>query len=622
VTEPDAGLLSTNQVAEALGVSPARVRQLHGEGLLPPPIDLGARVGAWHWTDIAVIKAQRDGATTSPLASLLTTADQPLTRIREQMIQVEAMSGPRPVHLRVWQCDTAEGERTVALLGSLDHGVDVVGQLDACVETTAALLRRPAEAITWFVYRPYVEYHMHRQQVEHLIVGPSPTDVEGRGRGPWVRLARAARQPRGAVERPMRWRRASTLGEVERLIGGRIEAYPGPAYRPEIVEDWQRRRRTIEVTLDTIYFEEFLRAITNLQWVTTETRDPQRLDDIRLAMWLMADEVRNRLDLERRNFDDGTAQHTAPNAPAAYWPGTWAARLVLPRPDQAEQDLLDQYPTEFRIPKAPAEHGELRGLLARLRSWAEDVDPYSGRHDPALFTALSTATNLLGFYLGVYDEQFRENDHPDTAPALYMVGGQHDRAYLRSVTWLDRPPKRERAYHRLRAELGLEESPRLRYGHDARGALVIHDPADVPDSPWSERYATEWPLRPPAEGIPAGSEIVADAGRGDRPAYILEPGGRITPLPKVPDRVHSQWSFGYSGGGPGALAYAITSAIRRADKLGTEPFTEPTWARWVDNRVCFGQDERPLNSYDTGQRTEPTEFRLSVDAIRLRYARS
>lgn len=609
MTEPDAGLLSTNQVGEMLGVSPSRVRQLLGEGILPPPVDLGARVGAWQMADIAAIKAQRDGQVTSPLASLLTAADQPLTRIRDEMIEVEALTGLRPVHLRAWRGDATEGERTVVLLGSLHHSVDVGGNLDACVQAAAALLHTPTEAIAWFVYRPYLEYDTHYQQVQHLIIGAGePDDDETGGRRRWFRVL----QRRGP--RPMRWRRPSTLGEVERLVGAPIEAYPGPAYRPEIIEEWQRRRRAIEALTDTLDYAELTQAITHLQWTTATVDDPDRRDDLRQAMWLLADEVRNRLTYERRGFHDGTEPRRRLDGTPSYWPDTWAARLVLPSPDQAEQATLDAYPTEFVIPKDPAEHGELRALLARLLAWTEEVDPYSGRHDPPLFTALSTATGLLSFYLGVYDPEFRKNNHPDTVPLRLLVGGKHDRAYLQSVTWLEQPPKQERAYRRLHAELGLSAGPDLRYGHDARGALVIHDPGKR-DSPGSESYATEWPLRPPPEGIPAGAEIVADAGTGDRPAYILEPAGRITPLPRVPERVQSQWSFGYSGGGPGSLAYAIATVMRRVDKLGDE-LEERPWARWVDNQVCFGQDERPRNPLE---HREMTELRLPVDAIRDRY---
>ncbi|MFC9250629.1 hypothetical protein [Amycolatopsis thailandensis] len=600
-------------------MTPSRVRQLHLAGVLPEPIDMGARVGAWHWADIAAIKAQRDGEKTSALASLLTPADQALTRIRDQAITIEAMSGPQPIHLRVWRGDTADGERTVVLLGTLDQGVDVYSHLDECLQAVTELLHQPITTCTWFLYRPKLEYrHAHQQHVEHLIVGPDEHgEIELDSRRRWFQPFRAPERHRWS--KPMRWRRPSTLGEVENLVGTAVEAYPSPAYRVDIIEEWQRRRRTIEVRLDTIHYEEFLRAMVNLRWVTTEVRDVGKLDDLRLATWLMADEVRNRLDMERRGFDDGTQPREQRDTPASYWPGTWAARLVLPQPDQEEQALLDQYPTAFTIPKDPAEHGPLRSLLVRLRAWAEDVDPYSGRHDPALFSALSTASNLLAFYLRIYDEAFAENDHPATVPTLRVVGGANDRAYLQSVNWLDRPPRNERSYRRLHTELGLEETDRLRYGLDARGKLVIHDPADVKGTHWSERYAVEWPLRPLEEGIPAGSFIVADAGIGDRPAYILEPSGRISPLPKVPHQVEAQWSFGYSGGGPGYLAYAITTAIRRADKLGAEPFEEQTWSRWIDNQVCFGQDERPHNAWEHHQ--DPTELRLAVDEIRARYAR-
>ncbi|SFQ27551.1 hypothetical protein [Amycolatopsis rubida] len=233
------------------------------------------------------------------------------------------------------------------------------------------------------------------------------------------------------------------------------------------------------------------------------------------------------------------------------------------------------------------------------------------RPDPALHAALTEPASLLAFYLGAYDRDFAENDHPDTIPEQFLVCGDHDRAYLSSIAWQDEPPEDTRAYRRLSAQVWTEdrEDP-LRYGYDSRGALVVHHPGDRKD-PWSEWYIT---LRPPADGIPAGAAIVADAGRGDRPAYIQGPGERITPLPRVPSKVQSQWSFGYSGGGPGALAAAIASAFVRADNLDPRP--PRAWTEWIDNQVCFGLDERP------SRHREMTELRLPVDTIRERYARA
>jgi hypothetical protein len=65
---------------------------------------------------------------------------------------------------------------------------------------------------------------------------------------------------------------------------------------------------------------------------------------------------------------------------------------------------------------------------------------------------------------------------------------------------------------------------------------------------------------------------VANAARGDRPAYLAYPDGRIKPLPAPPNEITRQWNFGYSGGGggPGALTNAITSTFARADGIDRE----------------------------------------------------
>jgi hypothetical protein len=289
------------------------------------------------------------------------------------------------------------------------------------------------------------------------------------------------------------------------------------------------------------------------------------------------------------------------------WPTTWAARLAPPAPTEQDQVLLNAYPTPFVISPNPAEHGPLRATLDQLRDWSAEVDTYADQPDEQLHAAVATAEEVLTFYLHRLDpDGFARIDHPHTVPRLYDVAvhGRWDRAYLESVRWEDPgdTPSRRRVakdlHFLVRAEDGAIES--ISYGHDAGGRLVAHYPGHKRQHK-SELMVIEWPLRPPFEPIPAGTRIVADGAPGDRPVYLVEPDGRISPLPGNPHAFSDQWNFGYSGGGPGALASAIERLFAEVDRI--EPDQMP--GRWIEDQVDHA-DRKELN--------------IDVDQLRRRYA--
>jgi hypothetical protein len=82
------------------------------------------------------------------------------------------------------------------------------------------------------------------------------------------------------------------------------------------------------------------------------------------------------------------------------------------------------------------------------------------------------------------------------------------------------------------------------------------------------------------------------------PLYLVYPGGQIHPLPAPPQ--DGQWNFGYSGGGPGALADAIERLFAQADHIGSDAFPH----HWVEDQVETSPD---------------AELRISVDELRRRY---
>jgi len=110
----------------------------------------------------------------------------------------------------------------------------------------------------------------------------------------------------------------------------------------------------------------------------------------------------------------------------------------------------------------------------------------------------------------------------------------------------------------------------------------------------------DWPHSPPRDGIPNGAHIVSGGDEaGDRPAYLELPNRTIDLLPRPPGSL-DQWNFGYSGGGPGALATAICRTFELADCIDHDRLP----IAWVEHQVSHC--DRQL-------------LRIPVTEIRSRY---
>lgn len=600
MTQPERrDFLNTEEVATELGVSPMRVRQLLTEGELPQPTKLGARAYMWHRADIAAVKSRRAGEPSSQASGVLASPPQRLRRVADAVLDVPVHFGETsPLHVRIWAGAALEGQRTVVLLGQLRYGAAVQVHLEQIVKEVAPLLPADPREAVWFSYLPGDD--QQAQEVDNLIWHLTSEDEPASGGRMWHLFRRAGRRLTRRDEAP-RFLRPASLPEVERIVGSPIEAYPGPAYTPTTIETWRRTGRTVPVPHDEIDHDSLISAARTLAAAQAAARDSQRTSAAGNAVHLLVDDVRERHTwIDRQPWDDGTKPPFG-REPGPEWPTTWAARLIKPRITAEDRQLLDAHPERFDIPREPTEHGALHELLDQLRRWSCEVDAYSDQHDEELHAAIERAARLLAFYLGVYDKAFQENDHPDNTARFYEVVGQWDRAYLAQLADADltEHPRSHRVLaERLRRQ--ITDPALLRWGTDPAGRLVAHYLGD-PDQPWSELYAVEWPLRPPAEPIPAGTHIVADGERGDRPAYLAYPGGRVEPLPAEPSNVLGGWNFGYSGGGPGALESAIISAFVRAD--GVERDAMPR--AWINDQVEYA--------------TNGDTLKVAVDELRRRY---
>lgn len=608
-----ANLLNAERAGALLGVTPMRVRQMVTEGVLPRSMELGNRLGVWHYADVTAVKAARIGLPASRPLGLLDAPERPLAVHHDAVLNVPCRGDAVwPVHVRVWTGPTPQGRRVVVLLGQMPDGPSTLGRLSEIMPVVveqvtglSVLDLGPELHTVWLTYRPGDDIAPH--SVDHLIWTGARTNTAEVGRFERVRLLsrRWAGRTEPNLETPP-LRRPASLAEVERLVGRPVAGYPAQAYTADTIQQWQAAgsRDTIEVTHDPIAFRQLLDAAHRL---AAQPGMNARAELAERAVWLLADEARQRLAfLLRGHWDDGTAPTFPTSEPTTPWPSTWAARLVPPTPTEEDQALLDAHPTPFVISSDPAEHSELRVLLGQLRDWSTALDPYTEHPEEPLCAAVATAERVLADYLHKLDpDGFARTDYPDATPRLYEVvsSGRWDRAYLNSVHWEDpgdTPVRRrldEQLHGLVRGE-GRGTEP-IRYGRDAGGRLVAHYRGEE-HRPRSELMAIEWPLRPPVEPVPAGTRIVADGESGDRPAYLVEPDGRINPLPANPRALHAPWNFGYSGGGPGALASAIARMFAETDGIDSDQMPR----RWIDDQVDHA-DQQELN--------------IDVDQLRRRY---
>src|SRR5690606_9624511 len=238
------------------------------------------------------------------------------------------------------------------------------------MQTISALLPVEPRAAVWFAYTPGDE--SSPQDVGNLIWRPEEeTDDPAT---PLSRLLR--RKAKRAIQRDQwpRLRRPSSLPEVERVVGGSVEAYPAPAYTPDTIEAWRRTGATVPVPRYQRDHESLMSAARTLAPTTASC--PCRHDQATAEepVHRLVDEVR-RLHHAIAGLprDDGT-QPPFGREPGPDWPTTWAARLVPPVIADDDQRLLDAYPDPLSIPEDLDEIVGLHELLSGLSHCTRATD--------------------------------------------------------------------------------------------------------------------------------------------------------------------------------------------------------------------------------------------------------
>lgn len=580
-------------VAEMLDVSPARVRQMVEEGKLPAPIRAGDRATVWPRDLIEQVVRYRAGEVTAPI-SLLSPAPAPLERVVDVVFEYDA--GPysyfpsgsvTPVHVRVWRGLEEDEERVVVVLGQ-PEGVSVAPmtlldsfELADAIDTR--LLDGAGEIATWLIYTPGEGYTPHVFTNILFTLKPSKArtgqrieaaDERRRGwlpKAPWSNWvgAEAAQQTRRRFDHSRIT--PATLSSVEAAIGQHIECYPAAAYTTKNIELYARTGGAQIEVEDDAQFEihPLIRAIG-----TIEARAGD--DNIQLgarACEILASVTRQRLDYRETAVELGWNDATQPrhlrSSETGAWPQLFAARLALPALTPLEQQRLDSYSaTEFAWPSHTAAVDALVPLLEQLRAWISSVDEFSAAPDPDLHGALSRAADHLDRSMRSTSPRFAETDYPPSQIIVFHVDGDYDRRYLDQVTWDPHAGNAQRR-RELTARFLAEHRFSLRFGLDPDNHLVAHALED-PLSWW----AAEWTTRP--YPIPTDSHLVVDAHPGDLAAYVEMPNGTLKQLPRSPGG--SQWNHGYSGGGSGALAWAVIRALR--------PDNQDEALRHYDRLIC------------------------------------
>ena len=116
-------------------------------------------------------------------------------------------------------------------------------------------------------------------------------------------------------------------------------------------------------------------------------------------------------------------------------------------------------------------------------------------------------------------------------------------------------------------------------------------------------FAMLWPNYLASE-LGDGDSIVAANSRyrGDLPVFIEHADGSMEPLPRDPRHPHDGWNFGYSGGGPGTLAAAITRVVAASDGEASADRV----LGWIDDQVCHSDPNAlHINVADIRRRSRP-----------------
>jgi hypothetical protein len=502
-------------------------------------------------------------------------------------------NGRSHAHVRIWEPAEDTAEPSVVVIGNLDdsRGQSATNGFEDVAMLVAARYLGPAGLQAQY-YDHWSRSGGGEASFHHVTFSvTAPTgERPGRGRG----VDRSTAQALGGVLSDPSWR-ATTVEEIERLVGETVEVYSAGTYTAAMVRAVQHAG---DDGLDAVWDpDNALAAARASGWLHVAGEDgcPAALQSVRkpamslLAVHAVRGRERAARDLAWQDPDAPVRLHL-PDLPRAAdlrraaergrraveheqaWAVVGAARAMLADLDANESRLL-----------VPARGGGLTRLAWWEAGTPEPRDERDGMSGPIVL-----AEDLLGTErddrplsepelaraveraaVRFLEEECRAVDVWDV-PAVRPAGPfpattPTARLYLDSVTWRavgaadrDREARltllfEEKSHRQVRRRRG---SPSC--GFDTAGRLVVKS-AD------GRSFCLEWPVGAGdyLERVGGGlldAVVRADADRktGAQPVWVELPDGPVVPLPsRAAWSSAHEYTWGYSGTGPANLTAAI-----------------------------------------------------------------
>jgi predicted DNA-binding transcriptional regulator AlpA len=579
--------MSVQDVAQALGVSAPRVRQLVQERKLPEPTKFGDRASLWSRADVEALRFTQDGkGVVTERTSLMPTPTEPLRRIVDDVHIPEATrwSGNFQIHVRIFQGVVEGVNRTVVILSQLPSGGSLTNSFESVAnEITARFLDDNVHAVTWIQTNFGDSHATYAYEVQNVTMRLDHSEAPLPGPESWFdRITAFGRtpssQPRQAAGYQSPDWHPCSIEEVHRILGHSIEWYPKEGYTLREIEHWQRNGRPRTVEIDPLGLKPVVDA---LEAMTAIPRSHPFSKAARMACFILANIAMVKDEEDERLMPAGTAEAFIQEREDYYTSAgitESAAKLVPYRLVGDDSSLVNRHATSPLTLPWELDIRETTDLYLELRRWAEETDRWATGHNEDLHGHIETVLGWLRFPTLQEELKERRDVYPYGLVRTFAHAGDWDRAYVESINFDTNIDSSNRVYRMLQAETSLH--PETQYGYDPFGNMVACTNSQAHPS-----ISVYWPSKP--QPMPLDAQIVADGMVGDRPAYIAKEGRIIGLLAQFPAFHHNGWNFGYGGGGPGRLAADIVEAIMWQEDLPKERMPR----RWVDDAVCHSDKD-------------------------------
>ena len=586
-------VVTTQQAAEILGVSASRVRQLCGEGALRPASRAERTLLFWR----SEVAAYASGPLTSLTARTMPPLSEPMRLVVDTVLTNPArcpwdLGEAHSLHVRIYRSDPVPAPQAQPLAQQRGRGASTsprtVVVLSEPIGDGLRILTTRIERIAEVVSERFLNDPAYTgdpvlDAVWVDVTPPRDGFSQAWSTGVTIRNILLSRPE-------ARWRTAwapMTVHELELLLGAaQIDWFEWNSYTPELIGQWQRARRPVEVTVDPKGLRPGVLAYQSLDGVTHPG----------------AETARNAI-LYRLAGLDGIA------------PVPWSSEVGDNKGAEEAPTINTTVRRDFHIPtqirdllpdtsQAPGSTGQLRHDAECLQAWLDKIDQWSDSPDVTLSQAVRIAVEAAS------TREKRAHSHqPNQAEAIgdfvlttvHLLHRSWDQEYLQQITWQATDPaddtrlalSERRLIRQLNAHASKHDADGdAQVGRDVMGNWVVRS-GRVDQSRESTTCTIAWPTLYGDSPLPPGVQVVAVGDDGDRPVYLARHGRLIGLLPQTGE--FSPWNFGYFGGGPANLEHAIRLFLQGAGLRVDET---------VIHRIAVAVEQAPQD-----------ELSISVDSL-------